>query len=127
MQTFVLETQRRTQLVSITAQVAAAIRALGRREGVATVFVPHTTAGVTINENADPDVAADLETALERLVPQEAGYAHAEGNSAAHLRACLVGSSVAVPVVDGRPLLGTWQGIYLCEFDGPRTREVWVL
>ncbi len=127
MQTFFIRTQRRTQLVPITKQVSAAIQALGRRQGVATVFVPHTTAGVTINENADPDVAADLEKALDRLVPQEAGYAHAEGNSAAHLRASLMGSSVTVPVMDGRPRLGTWQGVYLCEFDGPRTREVWVL
>jgi len=127
MQTFTVETKRRTQLVTITAQVALAVWVLGRRDGVATVFVPHTTAGVTINENADPDVAADLEKAMERLVPQEAGYAHAEGNSAAHLRASLMGSSVSVPVVDGRPHLGTWQGVFLCEFDGPRTRTVWVL
>lgn len=127
MQSFTIETKRRTQLVAITAQVAEAVRALGLREGVATVFVPHTTAGVTINENADPDVAADLEKSMERLVPQEAGYAHAEGNSAAHVRASLMGSSVRVPVVDGRPCLGIWQGVYLCEFDGPRTRTVWVV
>lgn len=127
MQSFTIETKRRTQLVAITAQVAEAVRALGLREGVATVFVPHTTAGVTINENADPDVAADIEQAMERIVPQEAGYAHAEGNSAAHVRASLMGSSVRVPVVDGRPCLGIWQGVYLCEFDGPRTRTVWVV
>ena len=90
------------------------------------VFVPHTTAGVTINENADPDVMADVGNALERMVPWRAGYRHSEGNSAAHVKAGLVGSSVLVPVDGGRLALGTWQAVYFCEFDGPRTRRVWV-
>jgi secondary thiamine-phosphate synthase enzyme len=126
-ETFRVQTRRRTELVPVTDRVAAAVRALGLREGVATVFVPHTTAAVTINENADPDVAADLERALDRLVPWRADYAHAEGNSAAHAKASLVGSSVRLPVAGGALRLGTWQGVYLCEFDGPREREVWVL
>ncbi len=126
MQTITVKTRRRTELVAITEAVARAARALGRQEGVVTVFIPHTTAGVTINENADPDVAADFERAMETLVPWENGYAHAEGNSAAHVRASLMGSSVTVPVAEGRLRLGTWQGVYLCEFDGPRTRTAWV-
>jgi len=88
--------------------------------------MPHTTAGLTINENADPDVARDILAGLARLVPATGDYRHAEGNSDAHLKASLVGSSVTVPVVDGRLALGTWQGIYFCEFDGPRRRHVLV-
>ena len=97
---------------------------MGLCDGVVTVFIPHTTCGVTINENADPDVVIDMLAALERMVPWEAGYRHGEGNSAAHVKASLMGFSVQVPVADGRLQLGTWQGIYLCEFDGPRVREV---
>lgn len=126
MQTFSVNTNRRTEMIAITSDVAAAVRALGRSDGMVTVFVPHTTAGVTINENADPDVAADMAMALERLIPWDAGYAHAEGNSAAHVRASLMGASINLPLVDGRLRMGTWQGIYFCEFDGPRTRNVWV-
>ncbi len=126
MQTFSVKTNRRTEMIAITSDVTTAIRALGRRDCMVTVFVPHTTAGVTINENADPDVAADMAMALERLVPWDAGYAHAEGNSAAHVRASLMGASINLPLVDGRLRMGTWQGIYFCEFDGPRTRNVWV-
>jgi secondary thiamine-phosphate synthase enzyme len=102
------------------------VSALGLRDGVVTVFAPHTTAGLTINEHADPDVAADLAAALDRMVPWDAGYEHAEGNAAAHVKASLVGSSVRVLVAGGRLRLGTWQGIFFCEFDGPREREVWV-
>ncbi len=126
MQTFSVKTSRRTEMIAITPDVTTAVRALGRHDGIITVFIPHTTAGVTINENADPDVAADMAMALERLVPWDAGYAHAEGNSAAHVRASLMGASINLPLVDGRLRMGTWQGIYLCEFDGPRTRNVWV-
>ena len=126
MQTFSVNTNRRTEMIAITSDVAAAVLALGRSDGMVTVFVPHTTAGVTINENADPDVAADMAMALERLIPWDAGYAHAEGNSAAHVRASLMGASINLPLVDGRLRMGTWQGIYFCEFDGPRTRNVWV-
>lgn len=126
MKTFGIETRARTQFVAITDLVQAAVRELGIRDGTVTVFVPHTTAGVTINENADPDVVADMAMALDRMVPWNAGYAHEEGNAAAHVKASLMGSSVRVLVESGRLRLGTWQGIYFCEFDGPRTRNVWV-
>jgi len=96
------------------------------RDGACVVFVPHTTAGVTINENADPSVRADLEMALDRIVPGDLPYTHAEGNSDAHTKAALMGSSATVPVVDGALQLGTWQGIYFAEFDGPRRRRVLV-
>lgn len=119
-------TDGRTAFVSITGRVQDAVRDLGLRDGFVTVFVPHTTAGITINENADPDVTDDLAAALERMVPWNAGYAHEEGNAAAHLKASLMGSSVRVPVEDGRLCLGTWQGIWFCEFDGPRSRRVWI-
>jgi secondary thiamine-phosphate synthase enzyme len=126
MKSFEIETRSRTQFVPVTDLVQAAVRDLGIREGAVTVFVPHTTAGVTINENADPDVVADMAMALDRMVPWNAGYAHDEGNAAAHMKASLMGSSVRVLVEDGRLCLGTWQGIWFCEFDGPRTRNVWV-
>lgn len=116
----------RSHFVDITDRVRDAIADMGIATGVATVFVPHTTAGITLNENADPDVTADIQAGLERFVPWSAGYRHVEGNSAAHIKASLMGSSVRVPVEEGRLKLGTWQAIYLCEFDGPRTREVWV-
>jgi len=121
-----IRTERRTQWVDITAQVRDAVASRGVKDGVVTVFVPHTTAGVTINEGADPDVMADVERALERLVPWSGPWRHSEGNSAAHVKATLVGSSVQVIVEEGRLRLGVWQVIYLCEFDGPRTREVWI-
>lgn len=127
MKEFTVSTAERSEMVPITEPVQAALRALGIAEGCVTVFVPHTTAGVTINENADPDVAEDLIGALERLVPWTAAYQHTEGNAAAHVKATLVGSSVRVPVAGGRVRLGEWQGIFLCEFDGPRTRRVWVV
>ena len=113
-------------MVDITAQVAAAVTKLGVKDGVATVLVPHTTAGITINENADPSVPADIAASLDRLVPWENEYRHSEGNSAAHIKASLMGSSVRVPVENGKLQLGTWQGIFFCEFDGPRSRQVWV-
>ena len=91
-----------------------------------TVFVPHTTAGIMLNENADPDVLYDLKQALDKIFPASLNVAHSEGNSAAHLKAALVGSSVNLPVEDGRLKLGTWQGVYFCEFDGPRRRKLWV-
>jgi secondary thiamine-phosphate synthase enzyme len=96
------------------------------KDGLITVFVPHTTAGVTINENADPDVTADMETVLDRMVPWDGGYRHSEGNTAAHVKASLMGSSAQVIVKDGKLRLGTWQSIYFCEFDGPRTRKIWL-
>ena len=126
MQKFAIRTGSRTDFVDVTAQVEKACADLGIRDGTLTVFVPHTTAGVTINENADPAVMADIESALERMVPWEAGYRHSEGNAAAHVKASMMGSSAHIIVQGGRLQLGTWQGIYFCEFDGPRTRSVWV-
>jgi len=124
---FQVGTRRRAQLADITDRVSAAVEKSGVREGVCHVFVPHTTAGVTINEGADPDVARDLEAHLSKLVPKEAGFEHAEGNSDSHIKTALVGPSVSAPVRDGKLSLGTWQAIFLCEWDGPRTRTVEVL
>jgi secondary thiamine-phosphate synthase enzyme len=126
MTTFHVKSTRRTELINITAHVRKAVAALGVANGWVTVYVPHTTAGVTINEQADPDVASDMETVFDRLVPWNGGYRHSEGNTAAHVKATMVGSSVRVPVEGGRLRMGTWQGIWFCEFDGPRSREVWV-
>jgi len=126
MKSFSVRTQKHTQFLDITRDIQSSLSALGIQSGVVTVFVPHTTAGVTINENADPDVAADIEDALERAVPWQAAYSHSEGNAAAHVKASLMGSSVQIIVEDGRLQLGTWQGVYFCEFDGPRSRKVWV-
>ena len=119
-----VRTSARTDLVDITRLVAAVVRKSGMDGGMCFVYVPHTTAGVTINENADPDVQRDFKKALDDLVPWEAGYAHSEGNSAAHVKASMVGFTAAVPVERGQMLLGTWQAIYFCEFDGPRERKV---
>lgn len=121
-----IRTQAKQELIDITPQVERAVREAGVEEGICTVFVPHTTAGITINENADPSVKEDIAALLERLVPQGLHYRHAEGNSPAHIKASLVGSSVQVPISGGRLQLGTWQGIIFCEFDGPRSREVWI-
>ena len=110
----------------VTRAIQTALAKLPAWDGLLHVHSPHTTAGVTVNEQADPDVAADMEKALSKLVPWTAGYAHAEGNSAAHIQTALVGVSAFVPVRGGQLALGTWQGIFLCEFDGPRTRELWL-
>ena len=123
-----LRTERRTQLVDITAQVQEALDGAGDASA-ALVYVPHTTAGVTINEHADPAVARDFERALERLVGDEWGWEHVEAgeeNASAHVRASLMGTQVLIPLRDGRLALGTWQGIFLCELDGPRRRQVFV-
>ena len=119
-----IETDRRVALVDVTDLVANALGASGLREGAALVYCPHTTAGLTINEHADPTVRRDIAMALERLVPDDLPFAHLEGNSDAHVKASLVGASVLVPVESGRPALGTWQGIFFCEFDGPRRRRL---
>ncbi len=124
MTTLHIETRERVQFVDVTEQVAQEIAQSGVRRGAVLVYVPHTTAGVTINENADPSVRRDLQTALERLVPADRPYSHREGNADAHIKASLVGSSVVVPVEDGRPALGTWQGVFFAEFDGPRRRRL---
>ncbi len=127
MNRFEVATPRRECLVDVTGRAADAVREAGVDAGVCTVFVPHTTAAVTINENADPDVARDILDFLHELVPQSTRFRHAEGNSDAHVKASLLGSSVQIPVEGGRLVLGTWQGIYLAEFDGPRRRRVCVV
>ena len=125
MKSFSIRTQRHTQFVDITAEVQSVIANLGIKNGIVTVFVPHTTAGITINENADPDVTSDIADALDKAVPWQAEYNHSEGNAAAHVKASMMGSSVQVIVEDGQLRLGTWQAVYFCEFDGPRSRSVW--
>jgi secondary thiamine-phosphate synthase enzyme len=122
-----VQTKAAHELVDVTAEVQEAVRAAGVRDGILVAFVPHTTAGITIQENADPDVRTDLLLALENAVPKRparGAYRHAEGNSDAHVKASLVGSSVTIVLQRGDLLLGTWQGVYLCEFDGPRTRTL---
>lgn len=126
MPAFEVRTQRRVVFVDITQEVQAAAAESGAGDGAVLVYVPHTTAGVTINENADPSVRADLEMALERLVPANLPFTHLEGNADAHVKASLMGSSVMVPLAGGRLQLGTWQGVYFAEFDGPRRRRVHV-
>ena len=111
-------------MVDITAAVAAAVAEAGVQDGLCTVYSVHTTAGVTVNEGADPDVCTDILARLERLAPPDAGYMHAEGNSDAHIKTALVGPSAAVPIEGGNLALGTWQRIFFCEFDGPRNRTV---
>jgi secondary thiamine-phosphate synthase enzyme len=123
-QTLHVKTSRRTELVDITEQVAQAIAESAVKDGVCYLYVSHTTAGVLINEHDDPDVARDIEAAFDRLVPREAGYRHAEGNSDSHIKTALIGTSETVFIEDGRLALGRWQGVFLCEFDGPRRREV---
>ena len=121
---FDVRTQQRETLVDVTSEVQRAVSDAQTGEGAVLVFVPHTTAGVTINENADPSVVRDLIEGLRRIAPRDAGWHHLEGNSDGHLKASLMGSSVLIPVENGRLMLGTWQAVYLCEFDGPRTRRV---
>lgn len=125
MRSFQIETSS-CEMKSITVSVSQVVEASGVREGLCVVYCPHTTAAVTVNENADPDVVEDLLMALEQSCPDLPGFRHQEGNSAAHLKASLFGSSVTVPISDGRLALGRWQGIYFCEFDGPRKREFYV-
>jgi secondary thiamine-phosphate synthase enzyme len=121
-----LKTDTQTSFVNITNEVQRAVSEQGVESGVITVFVPHTTAGITINECADPDVVTDMKQVLDKLVPWNDGYRHLEGNTAAHVKASMMGSSIQVIVEGGRLQLGTWQGIYFCEFDGPRSRTCWV-
>lgn len=121
---FQIRTSQTVQLININHHVHEAIRESGITSGICVVFVPHTTAGVTINENADPDVVRDLVTEMNKVIPFDDGYHHAEGNSAAHIKSSLFGPSLTLIVDGGRPLLGVWQSVYFCEFDGPRTRTV---
>src|SRR5919112_1672186 len=127
MYTLKIRSREREELVEFTDEVRRKLKESGARDGVCVVFVRHTTAGLTVNENADPDVPRDMLHALRTLLPQHGmGFRHGEGNSDAHIKATLVGPSVSVPFEDGELLLGRWQGIFLCEFDGPREREVLV-
>ena len=123
---FEIRTSKHTQMLDITREVQRAVTESGVRDGICTVFIPHTTAAVTINENADPDVVRDFTMELGKIVPWEDGYHHMEGNSAAHLKSSMIGFSEQIIIEDGRLLLGTWQGIYFCEFDGPRSRKCFV-
>lgn len=126
MQTLSLKTRYREQLLDITAQVQEAIEQLGIKDGACLVYSPHTTAGITINENSDPDVVSDILKWMRETIPQDGGFRHGEGNADAHIKTTLVGPSQWVPVSGGRLALGRWQAIYFCEFDGPRTRQVHV-
>jgi secondary thiamine-phosphate synthase enzyme len=121
-----IKTNVQTQILDITAQVQKVVRESGIIEGLCCVFVPHTTAGVTINENADPSVKQDIVMELNKIIPFNDHYSHLEGNSAAHIKASIMGFSVNIPVENNDLLLGTWQGICFCEFDGPRTRKYFV-
>ena len=121
-----VNTTKHTQMLNITDMIQKAVAESGVRSGICTVFIPHTTAAVTINENADPDVVRDFTAEIGRIVPWEDDYRHMEGNSAAHLKASLIGFSEQIIIENGRLLLGTWQGIYFCEYDGPRRRNVYV-
>jgi secondary thiamine-phosphate synthase enzyme len=125
-QTLSVATTARVEMIDITADVAEAIRKENVSDGIAVVFVPHTTAAVTINENADPDVVRDILAETSKVVPFDDRYEHSEGNSAAHIKSCLFGPSLTLIVSGGRPVLGTWQAVYFCEFDGPRRRKVHV-
>ena len=126
MEKFSVHTTDRTSMQNITSQVNDIIKKSGIKHGLCYVFIPHTTAAVTINESADPDVVTDIIMELNKVIPLQDRYLHTEGNSAAHIKTSLVGSSECIFIEDGRLMLGTWQGIFLCEFDGPRTRQIWV-
>ncbi len=124
MKSLSIKTNRRTQFINITREVEHALRESDVKSGFCYVYVPHTTAGVAINEHADPDVASDVEGIFDRLIPHKGPYQHAEGNTDSHMKAILTGSSQMVLIENGSLVLGTWQGIFLCEFDGPRQRTV---
>ena len=121
-----IQTNTQTQILEITAQVQKVVSESGITEGLCCVFVPHTTAGVTINENADPSVKQDIVMELNKVIPFDDNYSHSEGNPAAHIKASIIGSSVNIPLKNNNLLLGTWQGICFCEFDGPRQRHFYV-
>lgn len=127
MKRIAVKTSHTQELIDITDQLEKSVRELGLDTGACLLYVPHTTAGITINENADPAVKEDLLDALVRLVPRSLDYKHVEGNAHAHIQASLMGNSVVVPIVNRKPRMGTWQGVLFCEFDGPRERSVWVI
>ena len=126
MEKIAVRTNKREEMLDITGKIQAAVTRSKAAEGVCVIFCPHTTAGLTINENADPSVQSDIIQAMNKLIPEHAGYAHGEGNSDSHIKSSLFGPSLPVIVENGKLALGTWQGIMLCESDGPRSREVWV-
>ncbi len=126
MKKFDVQTGSKEVFVDITRQVEEEVRKSNIKSGICVVYVPHTTAAVTINENADPTVRQDILMTLRKAVPDSLPYAHAEGNSPAHVKSSLVGASITIPIEDGRLVLGTWQGVFFCEFDGPRRRQVYV-
>lgn len=121
-----IKTRDRSEMIDITSKVEEELQRSGLKDGVCFLYVPHTTAGITINESADPSVVVDIQTTLDKLVPWEAAYRHREGNSAAHIKSSLVGNSAMVLVESGHLKLGTWQGIFFCEFDGPRSRKLYM-
>ena len=124
--TLTVKTSSQTELIDITGEIERAIQSEGITDGVCFLFVPHTTAAVTINEHADPSVRSDILMVLNKIVPWKEAYGHLEGNSPAHIKASLIGSSEMIAVEGGRMRLGTWQGVFFCEFDGPRTRKIHV-
>ena len=124
--TITVKTKAKTELIDITSEIQQLVHSQGFADGICMLYVPHTTAAVTINESADPSVRSDILMVLNQIVPWEAGYRHLEGNSPAHVKATLVGASEMIAIENGRLVLGTWQGIFFCEFDGPRTRSVHV-
>ena len=126
MKTINISTTKRVDLVNITSQVQKVVSESSVDEGIVTVFVPHTTCGITINEGADPDVVRDIKYQLEILIPYQQGYKHMEGNSDSHIKTCIVGSSENIIIENGQLVLGTWQSIFLCDFDGPRNRTVYI-
>ncbi|MEW5814107.1 MAG: secondary thiamine-phosphate synthase enzyme YjbQ [Spirochaetota bacterium] len=121
-----INTQEKTGFIDISGQIKKTVMSAGIGNGLCSIYIPHTTAGVTINEAADPSVERDILKELNKIVPFQDGYDHREGNSAAHIKASLVGSGVTIPICQGKLVLGTWQGIFFCEFDGPRTRTIYV-
>lgn len=126
METLSVSTSERLDLVDITSQVAHEVSKSSVDTGTVTIYVPHTTCGVTINESADPDVERDIKMHLTKLVPKDGGFRHSEGNSDSHIKTSMIGSSENIFIESGKLVLGTWQGIFLCDFDGPRTRKVYI-
>lgn len=124
MKTITVDSRKQVELIDITAKICRSIREETVKEGIAVIYTPHTTAAITINENADPDVTRDMVMGINKLVPMQDNYRHLEGNSAAHIKSSLFGASETVIINNGTVVLGTWQGIYFCEFDGPRQRKV---
>ena len=126
MKTFSVSTRERVDLVDITSQVAQEVAKSSVGSGTVTIYIPHTTCGGTVNESADPDVARDIKMHLTKLVPKDGGFRHSEGNSDSHIKTSMIGSSENIFIENGKLVLGTWQGIFLCDFDGPRTRKVYI-